>query len=115
VREAGFGDADASTLQPHSKSVAQTAPRIFPAEIVFKPLPTYTAEARKLRLEGEVLLEVVFGASGQLRVVRVVQGLGHGLDDAAIQAAERIRFKPALRDGRPTDFTAVLHVIFQLA
>jgi len=116
VREAGFGDAaDASTLQPHSKSVAQTAPRIFPAEIVFKPLPTYTAEARKLRLEGEVLLEVVFGASGQLRVVRVVQGLGHGLDDAAIQAAERIRFKPALRDGQPTDFTAVLHVIFQLA
>ncbi|PYX38096.1 MAG: hypothetical protein DMG75_04915 [Acidobacteria bacterium] len=115
VREAGFGGADASTLQPHSKSVAQTAPRIFPAEIVFKPLPTYTAEARKLRLEGEVLLEVVFGASGQLRVVRVVQGLGHGLDDAAIQAAERIRFKPALRDGQPTDFTAVLHVIFQLA
>ncbi|PYX60909.1 MAG: hypothetical protein DMG73_05220 [Acidobacteria bacterium] len=50
-----------------------------------------------------------------MRVVRVVQGLGHGLDDAAIQAAERIRFKPALRDGQPTDFTAVLHVIFQLA
>ena len=113
VREAGFGDA-ASTLQPHSKSVAQTASKMFPAEIVFKPLPTYTDEARKLRLEGEVLLEVVFGASGELRVLRVVQGLGHGLDDAAIQSAQRIRFQPALRDGQPADSIAVLHVIFQL-
>jgi len=68
-----------------------------------------------LRIEGEVLLEVVFEASGKLHVNRVVRGLGHGLDDAAIRAAEQIRFKPALRNGQPADSNAVLHIVFQLA
>jgi TonB family protein len=61
------------------------------------------------------LLEVVLGASGQLRVLRVVRGLGHGLDENAIRAAEQIRFKPASQNGQATDSTAVLHIIFQLA
>jgi hypothetical protein len=45
----------------------------------------------------------------------VVRGLGHGLDENAIRAAEQIRFKPASQNGQPTDSTAVLHIIFQLA
>ena len=53
--------------------------------------------------------------SGKLRVVRVIRGLGHGLDENAIQAAQQIHFKPALRDGQPADSTAVLHIVFQLA
>src|SRR2546429_2735180 len=52
--------------------------------------PAYTEEARRLRIEGEVVLEVVFGASGKLHVVRVVRGLGHGLDENAVRAAEQI-------------------------
>jgi TonB family protein len=86
-----------------------------PPEITSKPAPAYTEEARKLRIEGEVLVEVVFESSGKLKVVRVVRGLGHGLDDAAVRAAEQIHFKPALREGQPTDSTAVLHIVFQLA
>jgi hypothetical protein len=50
-----------------------------------------------------------------LHVNRVVRGLGHGLDEAAINAANKIRFKPALRSGTPVDSTAVVHVTFQLA
>ena len=57
----------------------------------------------------------MFGASGQLRVSRVVRGMGHGLDEAAIAAATRMRFKPAMRDGQPMDSTAIVHVVFQLA
>ena len=64
-------------------------------EIISKPNPVYTEEARQLRLEGEVLLEVLFGANGQLHVNRVVRGMGHGLDEAAIAAANKMRFKPA--------------------
>lgn len=115
IRQAGFGDAEAvvaSNSRPKSETVA---PKIVPAEILVKPLPIYTDEARKLRIEGEVLLEVVFESSGKLRVVRVIRGLGHGLDEAAVQAAEQIHFKPALRDGQPSDSTAVLHIVFQLA
>ena len=58
---------------------------------------------------------VVFESSGKLHVLRVIRGLGHGLDEAAVRAAEQIRFKPALRDGQPADSTAVLHIVFQLA
>lgn len=116
VRQAGFGDADVPappTVQ--SRPAAQAAEKIVPAEILSKPLPIYTEDARAKRIEGEVLLEVVLEATGKLRVLKVVRGLGHGLDDAAVHAAEQIRFKPALKDGQPSDSTAVLHIIFQLA
>jgi TonB family protein len=68
-----------------------------------------------LQLQGEVLLEVMFGADGKLQVNRVVRGLGHGLDENAITAANKIQFKPALRNGTPVDSTLVVHVVFQLA
>ena len=84
-------------------------------EILEKPRPIYTEEARRLRIEGTVQLRVVFGAAGQIRVVSVVKGLGHGLDEAAVQAAEAIRFRPARRDGRPVDAPAVIQIQFQIA
>jgi TonB family protein len=115
VRQGGFGDADvAAASQPKTKS-AEPVVKTSPAEITFKPRPVYTDEGRQLKIEGEVLLEVVFSATGQIRVVKVVHGLGHGLDESAVRAAEKIQFKPALRDGHPTDFEAVVHVVFQLA
>jgi TonB family protein len=114
VQQAGFGDVAAPpTVQSHP--APQVANKVVPAEILSKPVPIYTEEARSRRIEGEVLLEVVLEASGKLRVVKVVRGLGHGLDDAAVRAAEQIRFKPALKDGQPSDSTAVLHIVFQLA
>jgi TonB family protein len=115
VRQAGFGDADVPAPPTVQSRPAQVAARMTPAEILSKPVPSYTEEARSKRIEGEVLLEVVFEASGKLRVLRVVRGLGHGLDDSAVRAAEQIRFKPALKDGQPSDSTAVVHIIFQLA
>ena len=115
VRQGGFGDADIVTAsQPKTKS-AEPVVKTLPAEITFKPRPVYTDEGRQLKIEGEVLLEVVFSATGQIRVVKVVRGLGHGLDESAVRAAEKIEFKPALKDGHPADFEAVLHIVFQLA
>lgn len=115
VKQGTFGDADvvaSNTLKPKSE---EPAVKTVPAEITFKPRPVYTDEGRRLKVEGEVLIEVVFTADGHIKVVRVVQGLGHGLDESAMQAAEKIQFKPALKDGRPADFEAVVHVVFQLA
>jgi TonB family protein len=62
-----------------------------------------------------VVLEVLFGASGRLTVMRVVRGLGHGLDEAAVQAVAQMVFKPARRHGEPIDSRAMLRVLFQLA
>jgi len=94
---------------------ADTGPATIPVEITYKPNPVYTEEARSLKLEGEVLLEVSFSATGSLHVNKVVRGLGHGLDEAAIAAANKIRFKPAMHYGQPVDSTAVVHVTFQMA
>ena len=115
VRQAGFGDADVPAPPTVQSRPAAVAANITPAEIISKPLPVYTDEARQKKIEGEVLLEVVLEASGKIHVLRVVRGLGHGLDDAAVRAAEQIHFKPATKDGQPSDSTAVLHIIFQLA
>jgi TonB family protein len=82
---------------------------------VSKPKPIYTEEARGLKLEGDVVLDVTFEASGRVNVLGVAQGLGHGLDEAAVEAAKKIRFNPARRDGSPVDHTAKLRVVFRLA
>ncbi len=115
VRQSGFGDADVVAPSQPKPKAAESVAKTIPAEITFKPRPAYTEEGRRLKVEGEVLIEVVFTATGQVRVQRVVQGLGHGLDESAIQAAQKIQFKPALKDGQPSDFQAVLHIVFQLA
>lgn len=83
--------------------------------ILSEPNPAYSSEARTLRLEGDVVLEVIFLASSQVQVIRVVSGLGHGLDEAAIQAAKQIRFRPAVREGKPIDFPARVRISFRLA
>jgi TonB family protein len=115
VQAGGFASADVPAPPTVRSHPAEAAARAVPAEILSKPTPVYTQEARSLRIQGEVLLEVVLEASGNLHVVRIVRGLGHGLDDNAVKAAEQIHFKPAMRDGQPTDSTVVLHIIFQLA
>ncbi|HEV2378751.1 MAG TPA: energy transducer TonB [Terriglobia bacterium] len=92
--------------KPQTRSVA-----LVQVEIPSKPTPVYTDEARRLHLEGEVTVEVVFAASGELRVLRILKGL----DEAALRAATGIRFKPARRDDLPVDTVATLHIVFQLA
>ena len=114
VQTSGFGAQEVAQVTPHIQRM-DTGPAATAVEITFKPNPVYTDEARSLKLEGEVLLEVMFGANGQLHVNRVVRGLGHGLDEAAIAAANKIRFKPAMRSGQAMDSTAIVHVVFQLA
>ncbi len=113
-QKSGFADASVTVEAPKTRATPTTA-ATQPVEIIFKPNPAYTEEARRLRLEGEVLLEAVFLASGEVRVIRIIQGLGHGLDEAAARAAQQIRFKPAKRDGHPVDFPATVHIVFQLA
>jgi TonB family protein len=114
VATGGFGSEQVVHGGP-KLAQADAGPATTSVEITYKPQPVYTDEARSLKLEGEVLLEVMFGANGTLHVNRVVRGLGHGLDEAAMAAAGKMRFKPAQRMGQPVDSTAVVHVLFQLA
>jgi TonB family protein len=122
VRSSGFGDTVSvppsntagRSLQPASSQPASSQPAIA-AQILEKPRPIYTEEARSLHIEGEVQLEVLFSASGEIHILRVIRGLGHGLDENAQHAAMAIRFLPAKREGRAVDSTALVHIIFQLS
>jgi len=114
VQSSGFGSQQIAQNTPHIQRV-DSGPPTTSVEITYKPNPAYTDEAKTLKLEGEVLLEVEFLASGQLHVNRVVRGLGHGLDETAMAAANKMRFKPAMRNGQAMDSTAIVHVVFQLA
>jgi TonB family protein len=70
--------------------------------ILSRPEPQYTEEARQNQVTGTVVLRAVFAADGRVRAIRVVSGLPHGLTSAAIKAARRIKFSPAMIDGQPT-------------
>jgi TonB family protein len=84
-------------------------------EVISHPRPEYTPEAKQMKIQGDVVLEVRFSADGRVHVIRVVRGLGHGLDEQAIRVAEATHFKPATRDGRPVDITTYYRIDFQLA
>jgi TonB family protein len=113
VQLGGFGDQIAADTggRPARPPEINTSK---PVEILFKPKPVYTKDARDARVEGEVSLEVVFLATGEIRVGRVLRGLGHGLDEAAQQAAALVRFKPAVRGGVPVDTPATIRILFAL-
>ena len=102
-------------MGPGAAATAPVSPVTRPVEILSKPKPVYTEEARGRRIEGEVLLRVLFSASGQVQVLATVRGLGYGLDEQAVAAAEAIHFRPAERAGVAADSTAVVHIVFQLA
>jgi len=114
VQSGGFADATVADNAPKKKTVASDSPTSM-VDILDKPRPQYTAEGRNLRLEGDVVLDMVFQADGTVQVNRVISGLGHGLDEAAVRAAQQIKFKPAKRDGQPVDFPARVRIEFRLA
>jgi TonB family protein len=114
VQQGAFADEHTVMAGPRIRQTAAVS-NSKPVEILFKPKPAYTDEARSKKIEGEVLLQVVFAASGEVRVERVVQGLGYGLDSAAETAAREIRFRPAQQEGQPVDSNAIVHITFALA
>ena len=74
------------------------APGIIPPGCVYCPYPTYTDEARHGKVQGSVTLQVLVGADGRAQDVRMVKGIGFGLDERAAETVRGWRFTPA-RDG----------------
>jgi TonB family protein len=102
---------------PSAPKVASVAGAVAsPPKVLYKPTPTYTAEAKSMHLEGNVSLKIRVTASGAVEVISVVHGLGHGLDESARQATMATRFKPAVDgEGRPVDWEGTVVVNFQLS
>lgn len=111
VGSAGIKNEVAAT--PAAQQKKEVAPTNL--EVLSKPTVQYTAEARQLKVQGDVVLRVTFTASGQVIVNSVVRGLGHGLDEEARRVASQIRFRPATRNGQAVDLTTNITITFQLA
>jgi TonB family protein len=114
VQSTGFADQSVATEGPKKKTDA-AASGTSSVTILDKPRPEYTAEGRSLKLEGDVVLDLIFLANGTVHVNKVISGLGHGLDEAAIRAAQQIKFKPAKQDNQPVDFPARVRIEFHMA
>jgi TonB family protein len=83
-------------------------------QLVFKVEPEYSEEARKAKFQGTVVLYVVVDEKGLPRDLKVVRPLGLGLDEKAIEAVTKWRFKPGYKDGRPVAVAATIEVNFRL-
>jgi protein TonB len=84
-------------------------------QVLVQPLPLYTEEARKARVEGIVVIEAIIRKNGTVDNFRVVRGLGYGLDESAINTiATKWRFKPGMLNGQPVDVRANIEVSFRL-
>jgi protein TonB len=79
-----------------------------------KPDPEYTEEARRAKTQGTCNLWLIVDAAGHPRDIRVIHGLGFGLDAKAMEAVKQWRFDPALKDGRPVSVQISVEVEFRL-
>jgi TonB family protein len=82
--------------------------------ILYREKAKYTEEARQLKIQGTVMLTIVFGADGRIHDIRTVRGLPAGLTESSIEAAQKIRFHPAVLKGKPVSVRATLEYTFNL-
>ena len=67
------------------------------------PSPAYTQAAQDAHIEGKVRVELTISATGDVTDAHVVEGLGYGLDEAALETARQYKFEPAKRCGQPVE------------
>ena len=84
------------------------------ARILAKPAPQYTEEARRNEVSGTVMLRVVLSSTGHVSNMQVMSGLPYGLTENALEAARRIEFIPAVKDGRYVSQQVLIEYNFNL-
>jgi periplasmic protein TonB len=84
------------------------------AVLLYKTEPEYSEEARKAKIQGSVLLRVDIDARGQVANITLGQGLGLGLDEQAVAAVRKWRFRAATHNGKPVPTRALIQVTFRL-
>lgn len=115
----GIGEGEGSGIGPGSGGGTGGGPYrpgsgITPPELLREVKPEYTQEARRRGLEGDVVLEIVVRHDGSVGSVKVVQRLGAGLEERAVDAVRQWRFAPAKRHGTPVDVVVEVAVEFKL-
>jgi TonB family protein len=113
VWEAAMAAASDPAVEP--VTVPATAAISVSAPVpIYKPEPEYSEEARKAKFQGTVVLFIVVDEKGNARDLRVIRPLGLGLDQKAIEAVNKWKFRPGMKDGHPVSVQATIEVNFRL-
>ena len=115
----GVGEGEGSGIGPGSGGGTGGGPYrpgsgITAPELLREVKPDYTEDARRRNLEGEVVVEIIVRRDGTVGNMRLLQGLGAGLDQRAMEAVRQWRFAPARRHGTPVDVLVEVAVEFRL-
>jgi TonB family protein len=92
----------------------QEIPHNSPPAVIHKADPEYTPQALEARLVGAVMLSVVVDTEGNATEIKVVRGLGNGLDEKAVECLQKWRFTPGTRFGEPVPVKATVEINFRL-
>jgi TonB family protein len=94
--------------------IYRVGPGVSQPVVISKIDPAYTSEALSAKISGAVVVALVVGIDGKPHDIRVLQGLGMGLDEKAIESVERWRFQPGTKDGQPVNVRAQIQVNFRM-
>ena len=104
----------AASLSLSALAQAQAPPRFVAPRLLERVEARYPEEARLSGLTGTVGVRIVVGTDGRVISAEVLQSAGHGFDEAALEAARKLRFEPATREGRPVAVQLDYEVRFEL-
>jgi len=118
-RGTGLGSGDGSGLGPGSGGNTGGGPRrigggVSAPQVIFSVEPEFSEEARKAKVAGNVLVNLWVDTSGNPSHVRVIRGVGMGLDEKAIEAVRQYKFRPAMENGKPVLVELNIEVNFQI-
>ena len=111
LKESGLTTTLPEPIDTHALS-RDVIPPTTPPTVLYRIEPVYSEKARKAKLQGVVVLSAIVRKDGSIEVLKVVRGLGLGLDENAITALKRWRFRPGTKDGRPVDVPLNIEVKF---
>jgi len=106
--------SEPGTGKPVDQRTSVQSPLNLRPSILSKEKARYTDAARRNGVQGVVVLSVIFASDGTVGSIQVVRGLPDGLNENAIEAAKKIKFRPAIRNGQPVSVRGNLHYSFNL-
>jgi protein TonB len=115
----GLGSGNGSGLGPGSGGNTGGGPRrigggVSAPQVIYQVEPEFSEEARKAKVAGNVLVNLWVDTNGNPSHVRVIRGVGMGLDEKAIEAVRQYKFRPAMENGKPVLVELNIEVNFQI-
>ncbi len=111
---AGFAVRDAPPPPEPAPGTVRMGGDVSPPRVLLAPGPEFSEEARRKKVSGDVMVHLIVDENGLPQEVKVVRGLGLGLDEKAVEAVKRYKFRPAMRAGVPVKVEINVDVNFQV-